>query len=802
MSNSYFTEAHELFRTSLKDFLDKEVKPNIDIWEEQQQIPKSIWKKMGSLGFLGLSYPKAYGGSELDFFYDVVFNEEIGKMNSGGFVITQQVVQYMSSPYILKYGSERLKQKYLPGTISGDLISCIGITEPGAGSDVQNIQTKAIKDESGDFYLVNGSKTFITNGVYGDFIVTVVKTNPEAGSAGISLLVIDRNSEGVSATKLKKLGWHASDTAELHFDNVKVPVENLIGAEGKGFYYLMNGLQLERVCFIPSSVSAMEFAVEKALQYMSEREAFGKSLNRFQVLRHRIAQLSAEIECLKAFSYYCADLYNQQIYDVKLCSMAKLLSTELHEKVATQCLQFYGGYGFMEDYPMARAYRDVRVGTIGGGSSEIMREIIAKMTIDEVHYKKANATANKNTHTQSISIFNKEHELFRESFRAFLNAEVDPNLDKWEKEGTLPRQIFKRFGEMGYFGLTAPETYGGSGLDVLYTLIFDEELAKINSGGFAASIGAHPLLAITHLNAEGSDFIKQKYLTTSITGELIGALAITEPFGGSDVQAIKTTAVKQGNHYIVNGSKTFITNGVSSDYIITAVKTNTEANSNGMSLLVIDRDLPGVSATILDKLGWHASDTGEIAFNEVKVPTENLLGQEGQGFFYIMEHFVSERLSLAAGSYAKAEHALQLTIQYLHEREAFGRKLKAFQVLRHRIAQLSAEVECAKQFVHQLYARYSKGEYLVKEAAMVKLLTTQLCDKVTTQCLQMFGGYGYMESFPLARMFRDSRLGQIGGGTSEIMCEIIAKMMIEGKGYRKSSKVDKAKKTEKPLIAN
>ncbi|MEM6380823.1 MAG: acyl-CoA dehydrogenase family protein, partial [Bacteroidota bacterium] len=195
--------------------------------------------------------------------------------------------------------------------------------------------------------------------------------------------------EGVSARKLKKLGWHASDTAELSFDNVKVPVENLIGEEGRGFYYLMNGLQLERLCAVPACVTGMEWAIERALQYMSEREAFGRSLNRFQVLRHRIAQLASEVEALKAFSYQCCQMYNDNVYDVKLCSMAKLLATELAEKVATQCLQFFGGYGFMEEYPLARMYRDVRVGTIGGGSSEIMREIIAKIIIDDVGYKAA-----------------------------------------------------------------------------------------------------------------------------------------------------------------------------------------------------------------------------------------------------------------------------------------------------------------------------------------------------------------------------------------------------------------------------
>ncbi len=390
MNSYYFTEEHELFRQSLRTFLEKEAIPHIDKWEEDRKTPRDIWKKMGDMGFLGLSYPEEYGGMGLDYFYDVVFNEELGRCNSGGFAITQQVVQYMSGPYILKYGSDYLKKKYLPGIIAGEIISSIGITEPGAGSDVQNIQTKAIRE--GDHYIVNGSKTFITNGVYGDFVITVVKTDPSKGASGVSLLVIEQSMEGVSTRKLKKLGWHSSDTAEISFDNVKVPVENLVGEEGRGFYYLMNGLQLERICGLPAAVSAMEKALEVSLQYMSERQAFGKPINRFQVLRHRVAQMASEVEALKAFTYTCSKMYAEGVYDVKLCSMAKLLASELTEKVATQCLQFFGGYGFMEEYPLARMYRDCRVGTIGGGSSEIMREIISKMIIEDVGYKAAPRT--------------------------------------------------------------------------------------------------------------------------------------------------------------------------------------------------------------------------------------------------------------------------------------------------------------------------------------------------------------------------------------------------------------------------
>ncbi len=393
MKSYYFTEEHELFRQSLRDFLKKEVIPNIEEWEENRRTPKDIWKKMGDMGFLGLGYPEEYGGMNLDFFYDVVFCEEISKCFSGGFTITQLVVQYMSGPYILKYGSETLKQKYLPGIISGDLISSIAISEPGAGSDVANIQTTARRE--GDHYIVNGSKTFITNAVYGDFIVTVVKTNPEKGTSGVSLLVIDRQAEGVSARKLKKLGWHSSDTAELSFDNVKVPVENIVGQEGQGFYYLMGGLQLERLVAGISGYAGVESGLGYALQYMSERSAFGRPINKFQVLRHRVAQLASENEAIKQFVLYCCRLHSDGQYAVKECSMAKLLATELSDKAAYQCLQFFGGYGFMEEYKAARMFRDSRVGTIGGGTSEIMREIIAKMVIDDVSYNSASSTNHK-----------------------------------------------------------------------------------------------------------------------------------------------------------------------------------------------------------------------------------------------------------------------------------------------------------------------------------------------------------------------------------------------------------------------
>lgn len=380
--------------------------------------------------------------------------------------------------------------------------------------------------------------------------------------------------------------------------------------------------------------------------------------------------------------------------------------------------------------------------------------------------------------------FTEEHEFFRKSFQDFLKKEVVPHIDTWEQTGIIDRFIWEKFGEMGYFGLATPEAYGGMDLDIFYTIIFIEELQKINSGGFAAAIWAHEYLAMTHLNKEANEAQKQKYLVPSVTGEKIGCLCITEPFGGSDVGGMRTTAVKKGDTYVINGSKTFITNGVYSDYLIVAAKTSPELGNKGISIFVMDRDLPGISATKLDKLGWRASDTAEIAFDNVVIPAENLMGEENLGFPYIMQHFALERLIMGVNAHARSEWALDYAIGYMKERTAFGKPISKFQALRHKVADLASEVEMAKTFNYVTAKRLDDGEYVVKEATMSKLLSTKIADQVAYDCVQLLGGYGYMEEYPLARNLRDSRLGPIGGGTSEILREIISKMVIDGVNYK------------------
>lgn len=380
--------------------------------------------------------------------------------------------------------------------------------------------------------------------------------------------------------------------------------------------------------------------------------------------------------------------------------------------------------------------------------------------------------------------FTEEHHLFRASLKEFLKKEVVPHIEKWETTGTIERFIWKKFGDMGFFGLATPEVDGGLDLDLFYTVILLEELQKINSGGFAAAIWAHAYLAMTHLNKEADANLKKNYLTPSVHGDKVGCLCITEPFGGSDVAGMRTTAVKKGDTYVINGSKTFITNGVYCDYMIVAAKTSPELGNKGISIFLIDKQTPGVTATKLNKLGWRASDTAEIAFDNVSIPATNLMGEEDMGFSYIMEHFALERLIMGINAHARAEHALEYALQYMSERKTFGTTINQYQALRHRLVDLYSDMEFCKEFNYVVAYRLNQGDYVVKEATMSKLKSTKMADEVIYECLQFLGGYGYIEDYPLARMLRDSRLGPIGGGTSEILREILAKIIIDKKEYK------------------
>jgi len=374
-----------------------------------------------------------------------------------------------------------------------------------------------------------------------------------------------------------------------------------------------------------------------------------------------------------------------------------------------------------------------------------------------------------------IPPFTEEHEEFRLSVRRFVQRELYPHASEWEEARWFPNEVFERLAELGYLGLKFPPEYGGDG-DVVADAVLIEELAWCGSGGLAAGIGAHIGIALPPIWRFGTEEQKLRYLVPGIKGEKIAALAITEPDAGSDVASIRTHAEGAEGGYVVNGSKTFITGGVRADAIVTAVKTSDEGGHHGLSFLIIDRG-PGVESSSLEKLGWHASDTAHITFDDVFVPAENLLGQENQGFYLIMANFQWERLLMALGAVGAMKVAFEKTLKYSLEREAFGRPIGKHQAIRHKLAEIATTVEAGRDMTYHALRVYLAGQDAVRDVTMAKLLTQRSAFEVIDTCLQIHGGNGYMTAYEIERAARDARLGPIGGGTNEIMSEILGRSL-------------------------
>jgi acyl-CoA dehydrogenase len=394
MARPAFSEEHELLRRTVRAFVEKEVTPQVDAWEEAGRIPRAFWRRLGELGLLGLEFPIEYGGGGGDFLSSVVLGEEMARCRSGGVAFSVLVHTDMSSPWLARYGTEVQKRRYLPGIVRGETVCALGITEPGTGSDMAGIATRAVRDGAG--YRLTGSKIFITNGVHGDLYFVAARVagrgeaegessntisggGPSKRHHGISMFLVERDTPGFTVSRrLDKMGMRASDTAELALQDCPVPAENLLGEEGRGFHQLAAGLQRERIMAAVLALSGAAQALEDTLGYLRERHAFDGPLAAKQVLRHRVADMATELEAARHLVYHAASLYTAGRDCVTEVSMAKLFATEVSNRVAYQAVQLHGGYGYMREFPVERFFRDVRLWTIASGTSEIMREIVAK----------------------------------------------------------------------------------------------------------------------------------------------------------------------------------------------------------------------------------------------------------------------------------------------------------------------------------------------------------------------------------------------------------------------------------------
>lgn len=374
----YFNSDHELFRQTVRRFVEREINPHVEEWEQQRGFPgRALFKKMGDIGLLGAAYPEEYGGAGLDYWYNIVLAEELGRADCGGVPMAIAVHTDMATPALAQFGSEELKQRFLAPAIRGDMIAAVAISEPDAGSDVAAIRTSAVAD--GDEYIINGAKMWITNGTQADFITLLARTSPGSGFGGMSLLIVPTDTPGFHVSrKLEKLGNHSSDTALLSFDDVRVPQHHRIGEEGMGFMLQMQQFQKERLIGAVLAVSGMDKAVRMTITYCRERKTFGQPLIDNQWIHFKLCELLAEIEALRQLNYHCTRLLVAGVDMTKEVSMAKLKAGRLAREVADTCLQFHGGMGYVEEYPIARYFRDARLLSIAGGADEIMLGIIAK----------------------------------------------------------------------------------------------------------------------------------------------------------------------------------------------------------------------------------------------------------------------------------------------------------------------------------------------------------------------------------------------------------------------------------------
>jgi alkylation response protein AidB-like acyl-CoA dehydrogenase len=372
-------------------------------------------------------------------------------------------------------------------------------------------------------------------------------------------------------------------------------------------------------------------------------------------------------------------------------------------------------------------------------------------------------------------IFTDEHEQLRESIRAFVLKELRPHAAEWEEQ-TFPDWVFRRMGELGLLGLSYPEQYGGQGGDYYCNLVLGEEIVHSDCGGLAMGVAVHTDMATPPIHAFGSEEQKQAYLVPAIRGEKISCLGITEPDAGSDVSGIKTRAVRDGDEWVINGSKTYITNGHRADFIVLVTKTDPDAGYDGFTLFIVDMDAPGVvREEKLRKLGMHASDTALLAFQDVRVPDSAVLGEVGKGFYQIMWELQGERLIGAAGATASAQAVFDKTLGYATERQAFGRPIGKFQVIRHKFAEMATKIESSRQLTYTTAWRFANGEYPVREISMAKLYASRIACEVADECLQIHGGAGYMKEYGIERVWRDLRLNRIGAGTDEIMLDVIGR---------------------------
>ena len=758
---------------TIRQFVEKEVKPVASALEHGDIYPHELVARMKELGLFGCLIPETYGGLGLDVTAYAMIVEELcrGWMSLAG-VINSHL---MMALIVAQFGTEEQKRRFLPAMARGDKRGGLCLTEPHAGSDVQAIRTVARRQ--GDRYLITGTKMFVTNGREGNTFALLAKTDPSADPPhkGMSCFIVEKGLPGPTVAKsIGKLGYKGVDTAELVFEEFPVPAANLVGGvEGRGFKQVMAGLETGRINIAARAVGVAQAAFDDALRYARERQTFGQPIAQHQAIQLKLADMATRLTASRLLTYWAAEKKDSGQRSDLEAGMAKLFATEAAQEIALEAMRIHGGYGYIKEYPVERYYRDTPLMIIGEGTNEIQRLVIARQLLERYSERRGAL--------KSLEGEPAERRQLVQAIRAWVERDVIPVASRYDQADEYPLEIVEKLKELGLFGATIPQEYGGLGLDYQTYAMLVEEIAR----GWMTVVGlfnTHLIMAYI-VTRFGTEEQQRRFLPAMARGEKRGGLALTEASGGSDVQAIRTVARRDGDHYALTGSKMFVTNGRHGNTFALLAKTDPEAQPphRGMSCFIVEKGGPGLTlGRDLDKLGYRGIDTCELTFDGFRVPAANLIGEkEGEGFKQVMAALETGRINIAARSVGLAQAAFETALRYSQQRVTFGRPICQHQAIQLKLADMATKITAARLLAGWAAAKKDAGERVDLEAGMAKLFASETAYEVALEAMRIHGGYGYTTEFPVERYYRDAPLLLIGEGTNEIQRLIIARQLLQ-----------------------
>ncbi len=762
MLNCLFTAEEEQFRADIRKFVEAKVRP-FDEEIESGKYPRELLRLIGQKGYLGNTHQKKYGGTEKGWVYETICSEEFGAVN-GAFDMARGATCILFGTPVSKFGTDQQKQQYLKPILSGEKLGAIGITEPLVGSDTAGMQTNAVKGEND--WIINGEKRFITNGADADYICLFAITNKEVSShQGMSAFIFPTNTQGFEVVKVYDLlGMRGTRTAQLRFTNCRIPRENLLGKENGGFRILMDELDTERTFYAGTLLGIARSAFEQSVKYSTERVQFGRPIRKFEGVNFKIADMAIKLEATKALLLRAARLCDLKVPATKETAIAKVAASDYGFEICCEGVQVLGGVGYTKDYPVERYMRDIKLGMIGAGSSEILRFLIQREVYKEYLGK---SEGNRQL------FYSEEENSLQKKVRDFVSKQVSPYLEQISR-GEYSHELIKKLASQGYLGYTHPDKYGGLDKGWVQEAIIAEEVSRV-SGAANMIRGASALLFGKPVRKYGTEEQRQKILRQIINGEKIGCLGVTEPGAGSDVSAIKTTATKKGNSYIINGEKRFITNGGIADYMLVFARTDKNAPPRqSMSCYILPTDTPGFKVEKIYNLqGMRGINAAHLSFSNCEIPAANRVGAENQGFQIMMDQFDTERIIFASTILGVAQAAFDTAIKYSMERVQFGRPIAKFEGINFKIADMAMKIEAVSALILKASRLIDLGKRIPMLSAITRVFASDYGLEVCDEALQVLGGIGYTDEYPTGQLLRDARLGKIGAGTSEILRYLI-----------------------------